>query len=175
MTQSVVAPVRWTLVPSPIGDLLLTTDGEALTGVHFTPHDTLLDRCRAEGRRHAAHPVLAAATTQLAEYFADERTAFDVPIAPPGTDFQLRVWEALRQIPYGATRSYGWVAARLDLPPGASRAVGLANGANPIPVIVPCHRVVGAGNKLVGFGGGLQRKRQLLELEARVALQRAWG
>jgi methylated-DNA-[protein]-cysteine S-methyltransferase len=169
-SQSVVTPVRWTLLPSPVGDLLLTTDGEALTGLYFTPHDTLLERCRAEGRRHAAHPVLAATVAQLGEYFADARRTFDVPIAPQGTDFQLQVWQALREIPYGATRSYGWIAERLGLHPGASRAVGLANGANPIPVIVPCHRIIGADGSLTGFGGGLERKRYLLDLERGGAL-----
>jgi methylated-DNA-[protein]-cysteine S-methyltransferase len=156
---------RWMVMPSPVGDLLLTSDGEGLTGVAFSPHEELLERCRGEGKRHAAHPVLAAAAAQLAEYFAEERTEFDLPLAPAGSEFQLRVWRELRAIPYGATWSYGRVAERLDLPPGGSRAVGLANGANPLPIVVPCHRVIGADGSLTGFGGGIERKRYLLDLE----------
>lgn len=163
-------PVRWMVVPSPVGDLLLTTDGEGLTGVHFTPYDELLERCRAEGRRHAAHPVLSATAQQLAEYFADDRREFDLPLAPAGTEFQRQVWEVLREIPYAAVWSYGRIAERLGLPPGGSRAVGLANGANPIPIIVPCHRVIGADGSLTGFGGGIERKRFLLDLERGGAL-----
>jgi len=170
VTQTAATLLRWMVLPSPVGDLLLTSDGEALTGVAFAPHDELLERCRAEGRRHAAHPVLAAAAAQLAEYFADRRRTFDLPLAPEGSGFQLRVWQELREIPYGATWSYGKIADRLGLPPGGSRAVGLANGANPLPIVVPCHRVIGADGSLTGFGGGIERKRYLLDLERGGAL-----
>jgi methylated-DNA-[protein]-cysteine S-methyltransferase len=101
---------------------------------------------------------------QLDEYFAGKRTTFDLPLEPRGTDFQLSVWELLRKIPYGVTTSYGELARRLG-EPKASRAVGAANGANPIPIIVPCHRVVGSKGELTGFGGGIERKRWLLEHE----------
>lgn len=119
-----------------------------------------------DGPSDPTGPTVDAACRQLREYFARERREFDVPLAPRGTEFQLGVWEQLRRIPYGETVSYGDIAAALGLPPGASRAVGLANGANPIAIIVPCHRVIGADGSLVGFGGGLPRKRLLLELEA---------
>jgi methylated-DNA-[protein]-cysteine S-methyltransferase len=107
-------------------------------------------------------------TRQLDEYFAGDRTEFDLPLHPIGTPFQLEVWEALTAIPYGEVRSYGQVAEQLGRP-GASRAVGLANGRNPIAVIVPCHRVIGASGSLTGYGGGIHRKRLLLDLEAGVA------
>ena len=109
--------------------------------------------------------MLVAARTQLGEYFARERRAFDLPLAPTGTAFQTRVWTALLDIPYGETASYGDVARRLGLLPSASRAVGLANGSNPISIVVPCHRVIGADGSLTGYGGGLDRKRYLLDLE----------
>ncbi len=110
----------------------------------------------------AASPV----AEQLREYFAGERERFDVPLAARGTEFQRRVWEALRAIPYGETASYGQIARAVGRP-AASRAVGAANGRNPISIVVPCHRVVGAGGALTGYGGGLDRKARLLDLEAR--------
>ena len=116
------------------------------------------------GRRTPA-PVLVEVARQLGEYFAGERRSFELPIAPSGTPFRRSVWQALLAIPYGQTRTYGQVAARLGLPLTASRAVGAANGANPIPVVVPCHRVIGAGGRLTGYGGGLDRKEALLRLE----------
>ena len=108
------------------------------------------------------------AREQLGAYFAGELTEFRLPLAPRGTPFQLAVWEALRAIPYGTTATYGEIAAAVGRPPSASRAVGAANGSNPIAVIVPCHRVIGAGGSLVGFGGGLARKRRLLQLEGAI-------
>jgi methylated-DNA-[protein]-cysteine S-methyltransferase len=108
--------------------------------------------------------AFAAARTQLAEYFGGTRTTFDLSLSPKGTPFQLRVWDALCQIPYAATASYGEIAAAIGRP-SASRAVGLANSRNAIAIIVPCHRVIGADGSLVGYGGGLDRKRYLLELE----------
>ena len=157
----------WALVASPVDELLLTTDGAALTGVYFSPHRGVPAGLRVEGRpRDDDHPVLAAAASQLGEYFERARREFDLPLGPVGTAFQRAVWAALREIPFGQTRSYGDIARRLGLAPGAARAVGLANGANPISIVVPCHRVVGANGSLTGFGGGLARKRALLDLEA---------
>jgi methylated-DNA-[protein]-cysteine S-methyltransferase len=107
---------------------------------------------------------------QLTEYFAGRRQEFDLPLAPKGTDFQKQVWQALTSIPFGATTSYGELAGRIGRPK-ASRAVGAANGANPIPIVVPCHRVIGANGSLTGFGGGLDVKRTLLEIEGSPAAQ----
>jgi methylated-DNA-[protein]-cysteine S-methyltransferase len=112
-----------------------------------------------------ADDVLRQVEYQLTAYFAGELRDFDLPLAPVGTPFQERVWQALRDIPYGATTSYSALANRIGAP-GAARAVGLANGRNPIAIIIPCHRVIGAGGTLVGYGGGLNRKRWLLDLEA---------
>jgi methylated-DNA-[protein]-cysteine S-methyltransferase len=117
------------------------------------------------GWRPASEPF-GDARTQLAEYFAGRRRRFELPLAMDGTPFQRRVWQALREIPYGRTTTYGELARRIGRSPSASRAVGTANGRNPIAVVVPCHRVVGADGSLTGFGGGLERKRLLLELEA---------
>jgi methylated-DNA-[protein]-cysteine S-methyltransferase len=149
-------------VDSPIGELLLTGDGHALTGLWM--QDAGRPR-RPEAGWRRAPAAFAEAARQLHEYFARERTAFELALAPAGTPFQLRVWAALREIPYGQTTSYGELADRLGQP-GAARAVGLANGRNPIAVIVPCHRVIGADGSLTGFGGGLGRKRALLDLES---------
>lgn len=151
--------MRFHTVPSPIGPLLLTASDGALTGLHMAPHP------RLPGSAVRDPDALADAAAQLAEYFAGERRAFELPLAPSGTPFQLRVWEELRAIPYGETRSYSELAAAVGRP-SAVRAVGAANGRNPIAVIVPCHRVIGADGSLTGFGGGLERKRALLELEA---------
>jgi methylated-DNA-[protein]-cysteine S-methyltransferase len=147
----------WTTVPTPVGDLLLTSDGRALSRVLFdgTPEPDWEER---------RDDVLVTAVEQLGEYFAGERTDFDLPLAPAGTPFQLRVWEALRSIPYAETRSYGHLAAQVGQP-SASRAVGAANGRNPLPIVVPCHRVIGADGRLTGFGGGLPRKEWLLSME----------
>jgi methylated-DNA-[protein]-cysteine S-methyltransferase len=120
-----------------------------------------------EPRGRDAAPFKAAAD-QLDAYFEGERTTFDLPLAPVGSEFQQRVWTALQEIPYGQTESYGEVAERIGSP-GAARAVGLANGKNPIGILIPCHRVVGANGSLTGYGGGLDRKRQLLDLELAVS------
>ena len=166
----VATTTAWSLLDTPVGPLLLTTDGAALTAVYFERHRDGSDRrpaaAQRPGTRDDDHPVLLAARTQLGEYFARERREFDLPLAPVGTAFQQRVWAALLAIPYGETASYGDVARRLGLLPSASRAVGLANGSNPISIIVPCHRVIGADGSLTGYGGGLDRKRYLLDLEA---------
>jgi methylated-DNA-[protein]-cysteine S-methyltransferase len=159
---------RWhTTTASPIGDLLLVSDGVALRALSMQagPRPLGLD----PDWRHDDRPF-AAVVAQLAQYFAGERTAFDVPLVLDGTTFQRRVWSALQEIPYGTTISYGELAASIGQP-RASRAVGLANGRNPVSVIVPCHRVIGADGTLTGYGGGLERKRLLLGLEAGVAGQ----
>ena len=154
---------RYDSIDSPLGPLLLTGDGHALTGLHMD------GRPRADWRRDRA--AFAAAAEQLEAYFAGRLTEFDLPLAPRGTPFQLAVWQALREIRYGTTISYGELAARLGRP-HAGRAVGAANARNPIGVIVPCHRVIGARGALTGYGGGLERKRRLLELEAAVSAVR---
>lgn len=161
MGQNRPVPGIWTVVDSPVGPLTLVGDGHALTGVSFDarPHDI------RDGRRADDDEVLSAAAVQLGEYFARTRLRFDLPTAAPGTAFQRRVWAALCRIPYGQTATYGDVARRLGLGPAASRAVGLANGANPLSIVVPCHRVIGADGSLTGYGGGLERKQFLLDLE----------
>ncbi len=152
-------------VESPVGKLVLLASEAGLCGLYF--------RHRIEGAARGAHPVLEAAERQLGEYFAGDRAAFDLPLDSGGTEFQRAVWAQLRAIPFGETRSYGGLATALGKP-GAMRAVGLANGANPISIIVPCHRVVGADGSLTGFGGGLEIKRKLLEHEgALLPMERA--
>lgn len=156
------------VVDSPVGPLTLVSDGEHLTGVYFTEHrHPPGDVGRAVAAEEATE-VLRAAAGQLAEYFAGTRTDFELPVAATGTDFQQRVWTLLREIPYGRTWSYGQLAAELGQP-GASRAVGLANGRNPVSIVVPCHRVVGASGAITGYGGGIERKQALLDLERRRA------
>jgi methylated-DNA-[protein]-cysteine S-methyltransferase len=152
----------YTRMESPIGELLLVGDGHALHGLHMQGGGTAV---RIDPGWRPAEEPFADARTQLSEYFAGERVDFDLPLATAGTPFQRRVWRALRDIPYGETASYGEIARRLGRP-SASRAVGLANGRNPIAVIVPCHRVIGSDGSLTGYGGGLERKRLLLDLEA---------
>jgi methylated-DNA-[protein]-cysteine S-methyltransferase len=151
------------IVDSPVGRLLLTGDEHALTGLYMLDagaHSASVDP--AWTRRPSG---FGAAAAQLREYFAGERTEFDLPLAPHGTPFQLAVWAELTQIPYGKTVSYGEVAAALGKSLLASRAVGLANGRNPISIIVPCHRVIGADGSLTGYGWGLERKEWLLRHE----------
>lgn len=151
---------------SPIGPLTLHSNGRALTGVEFDNPKYPLPRSPS-GR----DGVLDAARRQLDLYFAGKLKAFDLPLAAEGTAFQQRVWAALRAIPFGATKSYGELAAAIDAPK-AQRAVGLANGRNPISIIVPCHRVIGASGALTGFGGGIARKQALLALEQTPSLFR---
>jgi methylated-DNA-[protein]-cysteine S-methyltransferase len=146
---------------SPIGRLELVEAGGALVAIHF---DAPADGSPRHERGGSA--VLAQAHRQLAEYFEGTRREFDLPLRPVGTEFQRRVWDVLATVPWGTTTTYGAIAARLELPQGASRAVGAANGANPLPVVLPCHRVIGADGTLTGFAGGLPRKRFLLDLEA---------
>lgn len=153
--------MHYTTIDSPIGELLLLGDGNTLHGL-FMQGGRRPMRVAADWQRDAA--PFADVTAQLREYFAGERTAFDVPLQLDGTPFERTVWSALQEIPYGETASYGEIARRVGQPT-AARAVGLANGRNPISVIVPCHRVIGANGSLTGYGGGLERKRTLLELE----------
>jgi methylated-DNA-[protein]-cysteine S-methyltransferase len=147
--------------PSPIGPLRLVSDGHAL--VELSLPGTFAHRSPS-----GADVVLEEAAAQLRAYFSGQLRDFDLPLAPHGTPFQQRVWRALRQIPYGRTCSYSEIAALID-EPGKARAVGVANGRNPIAIIIPCHRVIGADGDLVGYGGGLKTKRWLLELESGVA------
>ncbi|MGH8869491.1 MAG: methylated-DNA--[protein]-cysteine S-methyltransferase [Actinomycetes bacterium] len=163
----------YTIAPSPIGDLLLVADGAALTHISMLPWDDGPDPSTMT-RDDGDGGVLADAHAQLDAYFAGTLTAFDLPLAPRGSTFQRRVWQALTEIPYGETWSYGELATHVGAPT-AARAVGAANGQNPLPVVIPCHRVIGAGGRLVGYGGGLDRKRTLLGLEARVAVERNFG
>src|SRR5690242_3687261 len=149
------------VVESPIGPLGIAVEGDVVVGVRFG----------ASRGEDAAHP----ASEQLRAYFAGELTDFTVPVRMiGGSEFERAVWGEIAKIPYGEMATYGAIATALG-DPGAARAVGTACNHNPIPVIVPCHRVVGAGGKMVGFGGGLDRKRKLLELEARVLLALLWG
>lgn len=152
-------------VDSPIGPLTLAGDDDTDTLTHLVMHEQTHAPADAAGWRHDPDAFEDAAT-QLDAYFAGERTEFDLDLRLEGTEFQRTVWAALRQIPYGETWSYGELAAHIGKP-GAARAVGLANGRNPIAVIVPCHRVIGADGSLTGFGGGIPRKRALLALEGR--------
>jgi methylated-DNA-[protein]-cysteine S-methyltransferase len=151
----------YTELDSPLGALLLVGDGESLHGL-----------CMQDGRRPArvhsswrrSPAAFADVRAQLREYFTGERQAFDLRLSLHGSEFERRVWGALQDVPYGQTASYGEIARRIGYP-GAARAVGLANGRNPVAVIVPCHRVIGADGSLTGYGGGLDRKRLLLMLE----------
>ena len=154
----------WTVMPSPVGDLRIVEREGSIVAIEFSPFRQPADG-RPLGARSDDEPVLAEAVRQLTAYFGRQLTEFDLPLAPVGTEFQRRVWEQLEKIAYGETASYGAVAGRLGMTNAASRAVGLANGRNPIPIVVPCHRVIGANGTLTGYAGGLERKQQLLELE----------
>jgi O-6-methylguanine DNA methyltransferase len=149
------------VVESPLGPLLLGAEDGALTLLWMSP----LPERETGGAEARDRAVLAAAREQLEAYFAGDLTEFDLPLAPVGTPFQQRVWSALVEIPFGETVSYGSLAIRLGRP-GAARAVGLANGSNPISIIIPCHRVIGSDGRLTGYGGGIDRKAWLLDHEA---------
>jgi len=151
-------PALRTVIASPVGPLALAADGDALIEITFHAVEPAVDP------NLPLTPVLAEARRQLRAYFSGDLTTFSLPLAPHGTPFQLTVWSALRQIPYGETRSYRELAASIGQP-AAVRAVGAANGRNPIPIVIPCHRVIGSDGRLVGFGGGLDVKRRLLDLE----------
>jgi len=157
-----VMTISHTIIDSPLGELTLVAHDGVLSGVYF-PNHTRLPNAAAFGPR--VNTGFEPAIEQLGEYFAGKRTQFDVPIAPRGSTFQLQVWNLLRAIPYGETRSYGQLAKELGNP-ALAREVGGANARNPLSIIVPCHRVVGADGRLVGYAGGLERKQFLLDLEA---------
>ncbi|MFJ5725258.1 methylated-DNA--[protein]-cysteine S-methyltransferase [Streptomyces sp. NPDC093149] len=157
--------VRHAYVDSPVGPLLVVAGNDALVGLYFqgyryTPPPS------AWGRRAdtSADPVLAQAHSELGEYFAGKRQVFDVPAVTNGDEFQEQVWAQLREIPYGKRITYGDIAVELGSK-GFAQSVGQAVGRNPVSIVIPCHRVVGAGGKLTGFGGGLERKQTLLDLE----------
>jgi methylated-DNA-[protein]-cysteine S-methyltransferase len=158
--------IYYTCIASPLQPLLLTSDGEALTGLYMVgqKHGPQID---ADWIRKDDAAPFAETKRQLIAYFSGTLTAFDLPLRLEGTEFQKRVWEALQTIPYGGTISYGELARRIGSP-NASRAVGLANGRNPLSILLPCHRVIGAGGRLTGYGGGLSRKQALLAFEAAV-------
>ena len=162
MTATLEKPVLYTTWHSPLGQLLLAGDEHALRALHLPNRHV---------RGHdwvSAEAPFARAVEQLEEYFAGARVAFDLPLAASGSPFEESVWHAVSEIPYGETRSYGQVARAVGRPDRA-RAVGSANARNPLAIIVPCHRVIGSDGSLTGYGGGLERKRALLELE-----QGAW-
>jgi methylated-DNA-[protein]-cysteine S-methyltransferase len=168
-----------TTMPSPIGELTIVADDDAIVAIRWdtesyerqpdahNPVDAWIGRRGVDVAEAPEHPVLAGAVAQLTEYFAGERTEFDLPLAPAGTDFQQSAWHALRGIPFGETVSYGEQAAAMG-DRRKARAVGAANGRNPIPIVVPCHRVVGSNGHLTGFAGGIEVKAWLLDHELRV-------
>jgi methylated-DNA-[protein]-cysteine S-methyltransferase len=154
-------PKVYSVLDGPLGELLLTSDGESLTGVYLAPHKGGPERTDAWRRDDAA---LQPVRDQLSAYFAGDRRDFDLPLALHGTPFQRKVWEALAAIPFGETVGYAEIARRIGSP-GSARAVGAAVGRNPVSIVVPCHRVVGSDGSLTGYGGGLDRKRWLLDHE----------
>jgi len=159
-------------IDSPVGPLLLVADEHALRVIEF-------DNPRHPYKRSSAwqpgdNAVMREAARQLAQYFRGERREFDLPLAPQGTDFQRTVWHTLADIPYGETISYAELARRVDKPT-ATRAVGAANGRNPLPIVLPCHRVIGADGSLTGFGGGLPTKQYLLTLEGALSSDDLFG
>ena len=157
--------MRYTFIASPLGDLLAVGDERGLAGLYLPTGKRPMRPDPSWVRDDLAFAEVRA---QLDEYFAGTRQTFDLPLTPAGTAFQHQVWTALLEIPYGETTSYGKIAARIGFPDGA-RAVGVANGQNPLPIIVPCHRVIGADGSLTGYGGGLDAKRWLLDHEAKHA------
>jgi O-6-methylguanine DNA methyltransferase len=164
-------PLYSLAVATSIGELLLASTDRGLCGIEFGAGEERIAQLRAWAERHIGavelqlgHPILEAARLQLLQYFAGERTGFELPLDLYGTAFQLKVWQALTRIPYGETRSYKDIACDIGSPQ-AVRAVGGANNRNPLSIIVPCHRVIGSNGALVGYGGGLPIKTQLLQLE----------
>lgn len=145
---------------SPIGRLELIEEAGAVAALRFDA----TSRVTADPERHGS-PLLLQVHLELGEYFAGKRRDFTVPLAPKGTEFQQRVWHEVSTVPWGRTRTYGAIAAALGLGPGSSRAVGAANGANPLPILIPCHRIIGSDGTLTGYAGGLARKATLLRIE----------
>jgi len=158
-TSASVMRFRW--VESPVGRLLIAGDGDGLRSIAFEREG---HRCTPESDWVHDDGLLEDPTAQLEAYFAGQLVSFDLDLAPTGTEFQIAVWKAVEAIPYGETVSYGEIATRIGRP-AAVRAVGAANGANPLPIVIPCHRVIGRDGSLTGYGGGLDRKATLLELE----------
>ena len=168
----------WTQTESPVGPLTIVAHRDAVTAIEFSgepspgvsPHSSAVVAAarsagRPRGERVDDDALLVETVRQLAVYFARDLKEFDLPLRPEGSAFQQRVWEQLRLIGYGETASYGEIARRLGMTNAAARAVGLANGRNPIPIVIPCHRVVGADGTLTGYAGGIERKQLLLGLE----------
>jgi methylated-DNA-[protein]-cysteine S-methyltransferase len=168
----------WTTMESPVGQLRIVAGPTAITAIEYmgpppagvSTHSSAsraaaLSAGRPVGDRDDANPILVEAVRQLRAYFAGDLKEFDLPLDPSGSAFQRSVWEQLSKIGYGETASYGEIARRLGMTGAASRAVGLANGRNPIPIVIPCHRVVGAKGALTGYAGGVERKQALLDLE----------
>lgn len=158
-----MAEYVYKLVSSPIGELKLIASDRGLAAIQWKKQKASRTPVRA-AKEDPHHPVLVETQRQLCEYFAGKRKTFDLKLDFIGTDFQKSVWAELLRIPFGETRTYGQIAKRLGKA-NAMRAVGAANGCNPIPIVAPCHRVIGASGSLVGFGGGLETKARLLELE----------
>ena len=153
----------WTVMASPVGDLRIVEHGGSITAIEYAPfrdHDG-----RPRGDRDDTNALLVEAVRQLRAYFDRDLKEFDLPLDPSGSEFQKSVWDQLLRIGYGETASYGEIARRLGRSNAASRAVGLANGSNPIPIVIPCHRVIGADGTLTGYAGGIERKQALLEIE----------
>jgi methylated-DNA-[protein]-cysteine S-methyltransferase len=153
----------YTVMTSPVGDLRIVERDGAITAIEFSPlrdHDG-----RPRGDRDDTNAVLVEAVRQLRAYFDRDLKEFELPLNPAGSEFQKSVWAQLLRIGYGETASYGEIAKRLGKTNAASRAVGLANGSNPIPIVIPCHRVIGADGTLTGYAGGVERKQTLLEIE----------
>jgi len=165
--------MRYSVIPSPIGPLLLAADQGGLRLIEFgSPRHPV--RRDSDWQRADDDAILRETRAQLDDYFAGARRTFNLPLAPHGTEFQLDVWRELRAIPYGETISYAQLATRIGKP-SAMRAVGAANGRNPLPIVVPCHRVIGADGALTGFGGGLPTKHFLLKLEGAIETADLFG
>jgi methylated-DNA-[protein]-cysteine S-methyltransferase len=154
----------WTLMDSPVGEMRIVERDGMITDLEFFPFRPNIDG-RPIGDRDDDHPVLVRAVEQVTAYFARDLKEFDLPLEPHGSAFQRRVWDALLEIGYGQTASYGQIAHRLGMTNAASRAVGAANGRNPIAIVIPCHRVIGANGTLTGYAGGIERKQTLLGIE----------
>lgn len=164
MNPKTQKPCHYQLLDTPIGSLRLVSDGAALTKIEFPQQHSA-----CSGETETTDPALSACAAQLTEYFAGERQAFNLPLNAGGTIFQNEVWSALADIPFGELRSYSDIATAIGRPK-AVRAVGAANGRNPLPIIVPCHRVIGSNGSLTGFAGGIPLKTKLLELEGALLL-----
>jgi methylated-DNA-[protein]-cysteine S-methyltransferase len=158
--------MNYQFMDTPLGTLRLVSDGTYLVSIEFEGRHG-----HSAGDQEIRDPVLSSCASQLEEYFAGERDTFDLPLAAGGTEFQRAVWTALADIPYGELRSYRDIATAIDKP-AAVRAVGAANGRNPLPIVVPCHRVIGSDGSLTGFAGGLEAKTRLLQLEGALPLKR---